>query len=203
MYPENPEGTQAIVGSMNMGYISDTARNRAHNLFRPKREPIALGHSDGLEYVHGISCLHILNGFVPLLTLYSSSISLLLSCYFSLISNKNISDTIPSPSRHYSVLTLKHDRYFFFEPPTLQILSFTPTLRPTSTAPSHSRSRPRFLSIDRKVIHVTKKCKLFRFCQVRMTSVMKTNINATCHHSCKRSKRSRANSCNTRPQESF
>ena len=45
MYPENPEGTQVIVGSMNMEYISDTARNRAHNLFRPKREPIPLGHS--------------------------------------------------------------------------------------------------------------------------------------------------------------
>ena len=28
MYPENPEGTQVIVGSMNMGYISDTARNQ-------------------------------------------------------------------------------------------------------------------------------------------------------------------------------
>ena len=25
LYPENPEGTQVIVGSMNMGYISDTA----------------------------------------------------------------------------------------------------------------------------------------------------------------------------------
>ena len=49
MYPENPEGTQVIVGSMNMGYISDTARNRTHNLFRPKREPIPLGHSDGLS----------------------------------------------------------------------------------------------------------------------------------------------------------
>ena len=36
MYPENPEGTQVIVGSMNMGYISDTARNRTPNLFRPK-----------------------------------------------------------------------------------------------------------------------------------------------------------------------
>ena len=33
MYPENPEGTQVIVGSMNMEYISDTARNRNHNLF--------------------------------------------------------------------------------------------------------------------------------------------------------------------------
>ena len=47
MYPENPEGTQVIVGSMNMGYISDTARNRTHNLFRPKWEPILLGHCDG------------------------------------------------------------------------------------------------------------------------------------------------------------
>ena len=51
MYPENPEGTQVIVGSKNMGYISDTARNRTHNLFRPKREPIPLGHSDGLGIV--------------------------------------------------------------------------------------------------------------------------------------------------------
>ena len=48
MYPENPEGTQVIAGSVNMGYISDTARNRAHNLFRPKREPIPLGHGDGI-----------------------------------------------------------------------------------------------------------------------------------------------------------
>ena len=50
MYPEKPEGTQIIVGSMNMGYIYDTARNRTHNLFRdfrPKRESIPLGHSDG------------------------------------------------------------------------------------------------------------------------------------------------------------
>ena len=51
MYPENPEGTQVIVGLMNMEYISDTARNRTHNLFRPKREPIPLGHSDG-HYIH-------------------------------------------------------------------------------------------------------------------------------------------------------
>ena len=47
MYPENPEGVQVIVGLMDMGYISDTVRNRTHNLFRPKREPIPLGHSDG------------------------------------------------------------------------------------------------------------------------------------------------------------
>ena len=47
MYPENPEGTQVIVDLMNIGYISDTARNRTHNLFCPKRESILLGHSDG------------------------------------------------------------------------------------------------------------------------------------------------------------
>ena len=38
MYPENPEGTQVIKGSMNMGYISDTARNRTHNLFHQRTE---------------------------------------------------------------------------------------------------------------------------------------------------------------------
>ena len=59
MYPENPEGTQVIVGSMNMGYISDTARNRTHNLFRPKREPIPLGHSDGLNTNGGITPLGV------------------------------------------------------------------------------------------------------------------------------------------------
>ena len=47
MYPENPEGTPIIVGSMNIGYISDTARNQTHNLFRLKWEQIPLGHSDG------------------------------------------------------------------------------------------------------------------------------------------------------------
>ena len=51
MYPENPEGTKVIVASMNMGYISDTARNRTHDLFRPKREPIPLGHSDGPKFM--------------------------------------------------------------------------------------------------------------------------------------------------------
>ena len=48
MYPENPEGNQVIVGSMTMGYISDIARNRTHNLFSLKWEPIPLYHSDGL-----------------------------------------------------------------------------------------------------------------------------------------------------------
>ena len=47
MYPENHEGPTVIVGSMNMGYISDAAKHRTHNLLRPKREPIPLGHSDG------------------------------------------------------------------------------------------------------------------------------------------------------------
>ena len=52
--------TQVIVGSMNMGYISDTARNRTHNLFRPKRELIPLGHSDGHTFVvnHHYGSLH-------------------------------------------------------------------------------------------------------------------------------------------------
>ena len=45
--PREPEGTQVIVGSMNMGYISDTTRNQTHNLFHPKREPIPLCHSAG------------------------------------------------------------------------------------------------------------------------------------------------------------
>ena len=44
MYPENPEGTQVIVGSMNMGYIFDTARNQTHNLFCPKWELIQWRH---------------------------------------------------------------------------------------------------------------------------------------------------------------
>ena len=45
------QGTQVIVGSMIMGYISDTARTQTHNLFRPKRKPIPLGHSDGVPSV--------------------------------------------------------------------------------------------------------------------------------------------------------
>ena len=52
MYPENPEETQVIVGSMNMGYISDTAMNRTHNPFRPKWEPIPLSYSDSLLHLH-------------------------------------------------------------------------------------------------------------------------------------------------------
>ena len=56
MYQENPEGNQVIVGSMNMGYISDIARNRTHNLFRPKRESIPLGHSDG--HLNNVNSVH-------------------------------------------------------------------------------------------------------------------------------------------------
>ena len=54
MYPENPEGTQVILGSMNMGYISVTARNRTHNLFHPKWESIPLDHSEGLSFNPGL-----------------------------------------------------------------------------------------------------------------------------------------------------
>ena len=48
MYPDVPR-TQVIVGLKNMGYIFDTARDRTQDLFRPKREPIPLGNSDGRQ----------------------------------------------------------------------------------------------------------------------------------------------------------
>ena len=32
MYPENPEGTRVIVGSVNMGYVFDTTRTQTRNL---------------------------------------------------------------------------------------------------------------------------------------------------------------------------
>ena len=63
MCPENPEGTQVIVGSINMGYISDTARNRTHNLFRPKQEPIPPGHSDGYKIY--VDSAIIVESFLP------------------------------------------------------------------------------------------------------------------------------------------
>ena len=47
MYTQRPK--YEIVGSVNMGYdnyISDTARIRTHNLFRPESAPIPQGHSD-------------------------------------------------------------------------------------------------------------------------------------------------------------
>ena len=54
MCPENPEGTQVIVGSMNMGYdIYPTLPGiRTHCLFHPKCLPISLGHSDSHIQVH-------------------------------------------------------------------------------------------------------------------------------------------------------
>ena len=43
-----------------MIYLSNTARNRTHNLFRPKCAPIPLGHSDGLGFDSlGIDSLRI------------------------------------------------------------------------------------------------------------------------------------------------
>ena len=78
MYPENPEGTQVIVGSMNMGYLSDTARNRTHNLFRPKRESIPLGHSDGFNRLSVID-------FLVFIFKLSGCLILLNSCFFSWI----------------------------------------------------------------------------------------------------------------------
>ena len=52
--PKEPGRNPSIVGSMNMGYISDTAGNRTHNLFRPKCEPIPLRHSDGQRLPTGL-----------------------------------------------------------------------------------------------------------------------------------------------------
>ena len=46
--PREPEETRVIIGSMNMRYdIYPTLPRLELNLFRPKREPILLGHSDG------------------------------------------------------------------------------------------------------------------------------------------------------------
>ena len=64
MYPENPEGTQVIVGSMNMVYVSDIARNWTSNLFRPKCKPIPLGHSD--ERLHRKFCRQCREAKIPL-----------------------------------------------------------------------------------------------------------------------------------------
>ena len=44
MYPAVFRRDPSNRSSRNMGYIAYTARNRTHNLFRPKREPIPLGH---------------------------------------------------------------------------------------------------------------------------------------------------------------
>ena len=51
MYPENPEGTRVIVGSMNMGYDMNPTLPGIEltTYFRPKCAPIPLGHSDGQE----------------------------------------------------------------------------------------------------------------------------------------------------------
>ena len=54
--PREPEETQVIPGSMNMGYMSDTAKNRTHNLFRTKCKPIPLGRSDGQNYFMHFTC---------------------------------------------------------------------------------------------------------------------------------------------------
>ena len=47
MYQENPKGVGSMnIGSMNMGYVSDTTRIQTLNLFRLKHAPISLCHSD-------------------------------------------------------------------------------------------------------------------------------------------------------------
>ena len=94
MYPENPEGTQVIVGSMNMGYISDIARNRTRNLFRPKREPIPLGHSDGHAFNEHS------NNFSDKLT---TSWTIALQC------NANLRNTILYNNIHYTSFSILVD----------------------------------------------------------------------------------------------
>ena len=54
MHSDSPERTQAIVGSMNLGLIYDTARNRTHNRFRHKLEPIMDGRPG--NYTGWITC---------------------------------------------------------------------------------------------------------------------------------------------------
>ena len=68
MYPENPEGTQVIVGLMNMGYISDTARNRTHNHLN---HSISLCRSYTLIYVGATTSLSIC--YAPQNTLIATS----------------------------------------------------------------------------------------------------------------------------------
>ena len=82
MYPENPDRTQVIVGSMNMEYISDTARNRTHNLFRPKWDPIPLGHSDGRLSSLGIFILSLANGDSRKLSQSMYNTSTLVDCAY-------------------------------------------------------------------------------------------------------------------------
>ena len=63
MYPENPEGTQVIVGFMNMGYdIYPTLTGIELTTYsvRPKCAPIPLGHSDGQNHIRAAR-MQILN----------------------------------------------------------------------------------------------------------------------------------------------
>ena len=51
MYPENPEGTQVIVGSMNMEYISDTEESNSQPV--PSQAGAdTLDHSDSVSYIY-------------------------------------------------------------------------------------------------------------------------------------------------------
>ena len=56
VYPRKPrrDPSNRRLYEHGVGYISDTARNRTHNLFRPKCAPIPLGHSDGIIYLLGL-----------------------------------------------------------------------------------------------------------------------------------------------------
>ena len=71
---------------MNMGYISDTARNRTHNLFRPKREPIPLGHKDGQTVIDDVIVDEFVDVvYVSLLMLFMKLVMMLLLMLLLLI----------------------------------------------------------------------------------------------------------------------
>ena len=67
MYPENSEGTRVIVGSMNMEYVSDTARTRTCNLFSLKCVQIPLAHSDEVRAMSAKQTIYTLSyrGLLP------------------------------------------------------------------------------------------------------------------------------------------
>ena len=57
--PREPRRDPSNRSSMNMGYISHTARNQTQNLFRPKQKPIPLGQSDSILLALVQCLLHI------------------------------------------------------------------------------------------------------------------------------------------------
>ena len=127
LHSANPEGTQVIVGSMNMGYdiiLSDTARNRTHNLFRPKCAQIPLGHSPRIAYsltatrcspdCDCVASMHTVSQPSPLASWYQY-LHYLVSrntglykymCLFTIIASQKVGSLTPGPSRSGASLNL-------------------------------------------------------------------------------------------------